>query len=321
MKRWACVVMVGLAWTLTVIGVAINIRNGQRLSLDVYGWFLQGFVVGALSIAPVAVMSWAGYQWAGRRFAACIFGFIVALPLIFFNWWSSNEFMGDQMLGHYRAQEDRLKADEGLADLENNEVLRSRREAEKRLWDAWNDTKSVSEKARIKKELDELRGETPALRAATPERNVGARSSWLSKRLGWDRETIEGVTPTMAPILMQIVEVFFSLMGFASWPRGAVAAPPPPTGNQKETKRETTPPFTRAYEKPEALKDALQLISGGSSLENQKALAKRWGRSKGTVSKWLKEFERRDLIVRTRTGYSKVLGPAKANGNGAHVMS
>lgn len=311
MKRWACVVMIGLAWTLTVIGVAINIRNGQRLSLDVYGWFLQGIVIGALSVAPVAVMSWAGYQWAGRRYVSCVFGFIIAMPLVFFNWWSSNEFMGDQMLGHIRQQEDKLEANKELAEKLNDEILRSKRETEAKLLSAWLATKDGTEKARIKKELDSLRAETPELKAASPERSAGARASWLSKKLGWDRETIEGVTPALAPILMQIVEVFFSLMGFASWPRGGNSQSRSGQGEFNEFTGNRGPKLTRS----QARSELLRMTHTGEVVGSNKEMANRWGVRESTASTWLSEFRREGLCLRERNGKSLTIR-ARINGNG-----
>jgi hypothetical protein len=46
-----------------VANAVINIRNGQRLSVDDYGWLMHGFSVGILSVAPTAAMGFAGYRW------------------------------------------------------------------------------------------------------------------------------------------------------------------------------------------------------------------------------------------------------------------
>src|SRR5215471_4656517 len=227
-----CVAMIGIGWALATICVFINIRNGVRLTTDNYGTFLNGALIADVSVAPIAATSFTGYHFRGGRWGKAIACLLVAVPLIIFNAWSSTEFVGDQMLGQIKAQEDNLTTRKQLSESVNAEKLRSKREAEARFLDAWTRTKDPAEKARIERQLEKLRAETPELTApmADPKATVGARASWLSKRLGWDKETIEGITPTVLPILVQIVEVFFSLMGFASWPS---KSPAEANGNQQ----------------------------------------------------------------------------------------
>jgi hypothetical protein len=52
---------------------------------------------------------------------------------------------------------------------------------------AWTATRDQTEKARIEKQLKELRTETPTLRAAIEASVVGARAGWLSRHLGWNK--------------------------------------------------------------------------------------------------------------------------------------
>ena len=67
-KLLACLVLVGISWAMVVCNIIINIRNGQRLSIDDHGWLMNGVIVGTLSLAPTAAMGFAGYHWArGRR--------------------------------------------------------------------------------------------------------------------------------------------------------------------------------------------------------------------------------------------------------------
>src|SRR5262252_7002508 len=72
-KLLACLVLVGISWIMVVCNIIINIRNGQRLSIDDHGWLLNGAIVGTLSLAPTAAMGFAGYRWArGRRGLATV---------------------------------------------------------------------------------------------------------------------------------------------------------------------------------------------------------------------------------------------------------
>ena len=65
-KLLACVVLVGISWAMVVCNIIINIRNGQRLSIDDHGWLMNGVIVGTLSLAPTAAVGFAGYRW-GRQ--------------------------------------------------------------------------------------------------------------------------------------------------------------------------------------------------------------------------------------------------------------
>lgn len=115
-SRLACTALVGTSWAMVVPNVVINIRNGQRLSIDDYGWFINGVIVGTLSVAPTAAMGFAGYRLARGRWGWAILAILVAIPLVVFNLWSANEFVGDQMLGQRQLQEQRFASDQQLAN-------------------------------------------------------------------------------------------------------------------------------------------------------------------------------------------------------------
>jgi hypothetical protein len=201
-----CVAMIGIAWALATICVFINIRNGVRLTADNYGSVLNGALVAGVSVAPIAATSFTGYHFRGGRWGKAITCLLVAVPLIIFNAWSSTEFVGDQMLGQIQAQEESHTSNQRLNETLNDEKLRSKRETEQKFLEAWVKTKDPVEE-RIEKQLDKLRSQMLELTAPVPPPKVGARASWLSKRMGWDKETIEGITPTVLPILVQLVEV------------------------------------------------------------------------------------------------------------------
>src|SRR5262245_61160587 len=195
LKLFACVVLVGISWAMVACNIIINIRNGQRLSIDDHGWLMNGLIVGTLSLAPTAAVGFAGYYWARGRKGLVFVAILAAAPLVAFKLWSASEYVGDQMLGRQQLQEQRFSSDQQLAEMSNAEVMRSKREAEATLWKAWASTRDPAEKARIEKQLKETRNETPMLRAAMEAGTVGARASWLSRRWGWDKEALEGVTP------------------------------------------------------------------------------------------------------------------------------
>src|SRR5437868_4576352 len=88
-KLLACLVLVGISWAMVVCNIIINIRNGQRLSIDDHGWLMNGLIVGTLSLAPTAAVGFAGYHWARGRRAMAMLAILAAIPLVAFNLWSA----------------------------------------------------------------------------------------------------------------------------------------------------------------------------------------------------------------------------------------
>ena len=111
----ACLVLVGISWTMVVCNIIINIRNGQRLSIDDHGWLMNGVIVGTLSLAPTAGVGFAGYHWARGRRALAFLAILAAVPLVAFNLWGASEYVGDQMLGRQQLQEQRFTSDQQYA--------------------------------------------------------------------------------------------------------------------------------------------------------------------------------------------------------------
>lgn len=60
----------------------------------------------------------------------------------------------------------------------------------------------------------------------------------------------------------------------------------------------------RAWTREEALRDLLALTERGA-VSDQQFLARRWGQSKSTVSRWMSSWERRGLVSRSRDGKRK----------------
>lgn len=74
---------------------------------------------------------------------------------------------------------------------------------------------------------------------------------------------------------------------------------PPKPGNRR-------PVSTKAA----AQADIIQLVTRRETIPSQDTLANRWGVAKGTVSKWLADFERRGLIQRETVGRCKMVAAA-----------
>lgn len=60
----------------------------------------------------------------------------------------------------------------------------------------------------------------------------------------------------------------------------------------------------RPWTREEALRDLLALTERGA-VSDQQFLARRWGQSKSTVSRWMSSWERRGLVTRSRDGRRK----------------
>jgi hypothetical protein len=307
MPKLACLALVGISWAMVISNIIINIKNGQRLSVDNYGWLMNGVIVGTLSVAPTAAVGFAGYHWARRRRARAALAILVTIPLVTFNLWSASEYVGDQMLGGQQLQQQRFISDQHLAEMSNAEVLRSKREAEDRLWKAWAVTRDPVEKTRIEKQLKEVRTETPKLRAAIEAGTVGARASWISKQIGWSKDVIEGVTPMAVPVLMQLVELMFSFLGFSA------ATDRPVEFN------EFNPAFKPRFSLEDARADIVQLKDAGklSTMNLSKAaFAERWGVPPSTGWMWLQKFQADGLIESVPTGRRNVTAVrARVNGS------
>jgi hypothetical protein len=116
--------------------------------------------------------------------------------------------------------------------------------------------------------------------------------------LGWDQEAIAGVTPTAVPVLMQMVELVFSFLGFSAWPRKQ------PTVPKIEFNR-----IQSEFSMDDARRDIVQL--GASGVLNGMRLSKadfatRWDVPKSTAWNWLQRFKREGLINSVATGTRSV---------------
>jgi hypothetical protein len=297
-SRTACLMMIGISWAMVIANIVVNVRNGQRLSIDDYGWFLNTLIIGLLSIAPTACLAFTGFGWRCGRRTLAVLAALGAIPLVFLNLWSAQEYVGDQMLG----KRDLVATEEQLADRSNEEVMRSKRDAEERLWKAWNATRDPSERASIMREINKVRAETPSLKAAIGASVISARSNWLSHRLGWSKELIDGITPMMVPTLMQMVELLFSFLGFSMWPRKQVVEQSGMFGN---VRAELQSEHRRKFTYDDALRDIVQLSVAGEldSMKLSKATcARRWGVPKTTAWEWLQKIQAHGVIKSVPTG-------------------
>ena len=309
-SRMVCLAMISISWATLIANVVVNVRNGQRLSIDDYGWFLNTLIIGMLSIAPTACLAFTGYGWRRGRRILAVLAALGAIPLVFLNLWSVYEYVGDQMLG----KRDRVAAEQQLANESNAEVMRSKRDAEERLWKAWNATRDPTERASIMREINKVRAEAPSLKASSWAGALGSRSEWLSHRLGWSKESIDGVTPMMVPTLMQMVELLFSFLGFSLWPRKQVVEQSGMFGN---VRAELQSEHRRKFTYDDAVRDIAQLRATGGldRMKSKTAFGRRWGVPKTTAWEWLQKIQAHGVIKSVPTGEGNATSIRAVNGS------
>jgi len=312
-SRMVCLAMISISWAILIANVVVNIRNGQRLSIDDYGWFLNTLIIGVLSIAPTVCLAFTGFGWRCGRRTLAVLAALGAIPLVFLNLWSAQEYVGDQMLG----KRDKVATEQQLAEESNAEVMRSKRDAEERLWKAWNGTRDSSERTSIMREINKVRAEAPNLKASSWAGALGARSDWLSHRLGWSKESMDGITPMMVPTLMQMVELLFSFLGFSMWPRKQVVDQSRMFGN---VRAELQSEHRRKFTYDDAVRDIVQLSVAGE-LDSMKlsmaAFARRWGVPKTTAWEWLQKIQAHGVIKSVPTGEGNATAIRAVNGSDA----
>lgn len=157
---------------------------------------------------------------------------------------------------------------------------------------------AAARKAEIEPEVARLKAELDAnpkpLKAGDAEDQASSIWAWLF--------SIAVVTiATFGSVLFARVETVETSAKPLETRAGQISLPAP----HEET--DDLPPSGGQKNKQEALADLLTLSAMGHSAPSQDWLAERWGRPKGTVSKWLGEWEDRDLITRSQDGRCKAV--------------
>ena len=318
--RLGCICCIALGWIVAAVTVSINWRYGVRMA-DNDVWE-QGAILLALSLGPAAAASVAGAWWNGgnRRSAAlmCVLG----LVLISFSAWNTSGFMTDQTQGKIRRTERQATAAKDIAEIQNTLTMQERKEMRDNLWRTYTTAKTEKAKSDAMADIQALTGKPVELKAAGIEVATNSeRALLLAKWLGWDKETAQGITPSIGPILAAIVEIFFPLLGFAQWPKNEARdwwkdRPPRPLG------RSEIPAIERKFTKDEARSDVLRMISAGASFNSNLEAADRWCVSASQASKWLSSFRREGIeFKRVQRGKTKAVVPRVATNGSGNVVA
>lgn len=138
----------------------------------------------------------------------------------------------------------------------------------------------------------------------------------LSLFVGAKDADIKRNVATFEPIALPLILEFGSMVlfgfGFSSRRRREPIAAVAPAEQVTPAVEQLPPssPKGGSLTKIEAERDLVTLLALGKAIPSQDWLTERWGVGKGTVSKWLSDWEDRGLVTRTQSGHCKLIEPA-----------
>jgi len=299
--KLACTAIVALAYFVAAITVIMNVRYGQKMSVDADGWWLNGGYMLAISIGPALLSTLAGATskrfWSGLLLVAAVAFSILSV-------WNALSFFGDQILGKAKLSEMQARNAKNIAEIQNDTTLQERADTRRMLMTTYVAAKSEQAKTLAMGELKGITDRPVALVAPSVEIAVAdARTELAQKVLGWDRTVINGASVLGIPIVMALIELTFPLIGFKLWPAAAPQNDRAQLPSANAPLRETF----RILSKAEARDDLLGMIARSEPLTHGQALARRWGVREGTASRWLSDFRREGLIERKQSGVRKIV--------------
>ena len=113
----------------------------------------------------------------------------------------------------------------------------------------------------------------------------------------WLRAVVAALDPVLLPLFLELGSILFFSAGFPAEPRETVRTDAETDSDHEETVR-------GPWSQDQALAD-LRAMTARNVYMDQRFLAARWGRSKGTVSRWMADWEADGVVVRSRDGKSK----------------
>lgn len=178
-------------------------------------------------------------------------------------------------------------------------------------------------------ELIRLEGRREALGPAAIASPKADRAAKVAALFGFEqarvKEVFHLVEPFLYALLFELAAIVAFGFGFAH--RAArkpsisdlrqTSFPPVEAGNWRIPANDPAPPMppkpgnrAKVSTKAAAEADIIQLVNRRETIPSQDTLANRWSVGKGTVSKWLKDFEQRGLIQRETVGRCKMVAAA-----------
>jgi hypothetical protein len=316
MPKLACGAVVAIGYAAAFISVSINARYGQRMSVDVDGYYLQSALLLVLSLGPAILTSYSGFAWRARTWLKATGAFVFAAALMVFSAWNVNDFVASQMLGKARTAEYQQQTSKDLAEVRNTLTLEERKELRDSLLKKYGSAKSKEDRDDAMAKLEALSNRPVDLQVAMPNVAPDARSDTLKKWFGTDRETIQSIAPVGAALFMVLVELFCPFLGFSGWPtsRSEAGGSLAPDKDRRAPRSKPLAPLKPRTSKQAAYEELKVMLAGGKKVESQASLARKWGVSEPTVHLWLAEWGVVKEPATTAFGRRNVI--TSLNGNG-----
>src|SRR5262249_32499049 len=126
--RLACLALIALGYGVAAITTIICLKNGQKLTIDDDGFYLQGGYLCAIAMGPAILSSIAG-NLAAKGWRGMARGiFLCALAVLLVSGWQSFGYLSGQTLGKVKLGEMRAKSERDKVELENATILQERKE-------------------------------------------------------------------------------------------------------------------------------------------------------------------------------------------------
>ena len=129
------------------------------------------------------------------------------------------------------------------------------------------------------------------------------------------RKAVAIVEPFALPLFLELGAIVLFLFGLSSKPKSSPVVVPTepaivPAVDFQATDVPPSKPNGGTVTKIEAERDLVTYLAIHKQVPSQDELAARWNLGKGTVSKWLADWEERGLIRRIQVGHHKMIESA-----------
>jgi len=131
----------------------------------------------------------------------------------------SFSFMSDQTLGKVKLTEMKAKSAKDIAELENQTAIQERKELREMAMRTYLQAKSKEGKEQSLADIERITGKPLALVAPSVEIAVAdARAAMAQKVLGWDKDSVHGLSVALVVLMAALLEVGGPWVGFTLWP-------------------------------------------------------------------------------------------------------
>lgn len=142
------------------------------------------------------------------------------------------------------------------------------------------------------------------------ERVAAVVAFFTSLKEGDVKQGVALLEPFAMPLFLELGSIVLFSFGFSGRKKREIAAAVPAEQVTPVADPSSPSPKGGSMTKLEAERDLVTLLALGKAIPSQDWLAERWGVGKGTISKWMSDWEERGLVIRTQSGHCKVIEAA-----------